>query len=155
MVQMANNFRRLAAAVLCIAALAGGAVAGEAVNTDAQNVAIEGYDPVAYHVAGQPMPGDPAIRHEWHDAIWQFASTENRDLFASDPDRYAPHFGGFCAAGMSLGRQSPVDPEAWTIVDGRLFLGGSHNAVNYLMAAPQERIAKADENWQTLGQSSD
>jgi hypothetical protein len=140
------------AAVAFMLAFAPAAFAGEAVNTTGDNVAIGGYDPVAYHVAGRAMQGDPAIRHEWHDAVWQFSSAENRARFMSEPDRYAPRFGGYCAGGVSLGRLSEIDPEEWVIVDGQLFLGGSSGATAYLMEAPGERIAAAEENWKTLGQ---
>ncbi len=125
--------------------------AQDAVNTDADNVAIGGYDPVAYYTESRAVPGDPAFRHEWHDAIWQFASAGNRALFATEPERYAPHYGGFCVGGMLLGSREPIDPEQWVIIDGKLFLAGSRSDIEIVMEDPEARIAAADENWQTLG----
>ncbi len=58
------------------------------------DTAIEGYDTVAYHTEGRAMKGKAEFSYEWNDANWHFASAENRDLFASDPERYAPQFGG-------------------------------------------------------------
>ena len=139
------------ALVLLAAPLA--ADAGSSVNTDAANVAIEGYDAVAYHTVGQPLPGNPAITHEWHDAVWQFASVENRDLFASDPDRYAPQFGGFCAGAMSEGIVAPIDPQEWEIVNGQLFLGGRPGATEYIRNDQQDRLSDANTNWTRLGRS--
>lgn len=130
-----------------------GAQAGEAVYTSADNVAIHGYDPVAYFTESRPVKGDPAIEEEWQGARWQFASTENRALFTADPDQYAPRYGGFCAGGMSLGRKAPIDPEAWVIVDGKLFLGGSSGAIDYFTTDGGDRMAKADTNWEQLGQT--
>ena len=40
----------------------------------------------------------------------------------ADPDRYAPQFGGFCTGAMALRPPVPIDPEAWLIVEGRLYL---------------------------------
>jgi len=130
-----------------------GVQAGEAVYTSADNVAIQGYDPVAYFTESRPVKGDPAIEEEWQGARWQFASTENRALFTEDPDRYAPRYGGFCAGGMSLGRKAPIDPESWVIVDGKLFLGGSSGAIDFFNEEREEKIADADTNWEQLGQT--
>jgi hypothetical protein len=140
-----------AAAVLALAPMA--AFAGPAVNTNDQNIAIEGYDPVAYHTEGRPMPGDPAISHDWHEATWLFASTEHKALFVANPDRYAPQFGGFCSGAMSLGKVASIDPNEWVIVDGQLFLGGRPGAVEYLFEGGEDRLADAAANWQAVRQS--
>ena len=58
-------------------------------------IAIHGYDTVAYHTENRAVKGKKEFSHEWNDAEWHFASAENRDLFAADPDRYAPQYGGF------------------------------------------------------------
>src|ERR671921_126586 len=93
---------------LALAALlaASAAVAGERINKDAEDLAILGYDTVAYFTDGQPVKGSPEFEYVWQDARWRFASAEHKTLFAGDPDRYAPQFGGFCTGGMSLGRLS-------------------------------------------------
>ena len=80
------------------------AVAGERINKDADGVAILGYDTVAYFTDGRPVKGSPDFEYVWQDARWRFASAEHRTLFASDPDRYAPQFGGFCTGAMALRR---------------------------------------------------
>jgi hypothetical protein len=129
------------------------AQAGEAVYTSGDNVAIQGYDPVAYFTESRPVKGDPAIEQEWQGARWQFASVENRALFSNNPDQYAPRYGGFCAGGMSLGRKAPIDPEQWVIVDGKLFLNGSSGATDYFNEGREEKIAEADTNWERLGQT--
>ena len=87
------------------------AAAGEVVNTDSNNVAIKGYDPVAYFTESNPVEGSPDFVHEWQGAKWQFENDDHRSLFAGDPERYAPRYGGFCAGGMALGRKWTVDPE--------------------------------------------
>jgi hypothetical protein len=59
------------------------------------SVAIKGYDTVAYHTEGRAFKGKSKYSYEWNDAVWNFSSAKNRDLFAADPDRYAPQYGGF------------------------------------------------------------
>jgi YHS domain-containing protein len=71
------------------------AVVSKRVNTDEFGVAILGYDTVAYHAEGRPVKGKSEFSYSWNDAVWHFASAENRDLFAADPERYAPRYGGY------------------------------------------------------------
>ena len=141
----------LAIIAICFASLA--ARAGERVNMDESNIAILGYDAVAYFTVGEPTPGSPQFEHVWHEARWQFASADHRDMFASDPDRFAPRYGGFCAGAMALGWRAPIDPEAWVIIDERLYLAFADDAIDEFAANADERIAVADENWQELGQT--
>jgi YHS domain-containing protein len=58
-------------------------------------IAIDGYDTVAYHTENRAVKGKSEFSYEWNDADWHFASAKNRDLFAADPDRYAPQYGGY------------------------------------------------------------
>lgn len=86
-------------------------------------VAIRGTDPVAYFTERRPVAGDPAHAHDWRGAVWHFASAENRDRFAADPERYAPQYGGFCAwAVAEKGKLYSTLPGNWSIVDGKLYL---------------------------------
>jgi YHS domain-containing protein len=115
--------RRSILAALPLAALLAHATAATASPVNAEGgVAIRGTDPVAYHTTGRPTPGRPEFTHAWRGATWRFASAANRDLFAADPERYAPAYGGFCAWAVAQGYTAPIDPAAWRIVDGRLYL---------------------------------
>lgn len=117
---------RWVVSVLCVAlisALPARAESGESlINKGADNVAIEGYDTVAYFTQDRAVRGSKDYEFEWHDTRWQFSSVEHRDLFAADPEKYAPQFGGLCAGAMRRGVVVKADPEAWTIVDGRLYM---------------------------------
>lgn len=73
-----------------------------------EGIAILGTDPVAYFTLGQPTAGDPAFSHDW----WHFATAQHRDLFAADPEQYAPQYGGFCAYAVSRGYTADIDPNA-------------------------------------------
>ncbi|WP_157505380.1 YHS domain-containing (seleno)protein [Geminicoccus roseus] len=138
--------------VLVFAALltASTAAAGERVNKDASNLAIRGYDTVAYFTDGRSIKGKPEFQYVWQDARWLFASAEHKTLFADDPVRYAPQFGGFCTGGVSLGRLSPIDPEAWLIVEGRLYLYYDKQGRDESLAELEADIAAATEKWEAL-----
>jgi hypothetical protein len=116
------------------------------VNTD-DGVAIKGYDPVAYFTEGRPVPGDPAVTGSFDGATWRFTSPEHRDAFLAHPTRYEPEYGGFCAYGAALGHKTDIDPAAFSIIGGRLYLNASLEIRtvwrNELLAA----IARADRNW--------
>lgn len=128
--------------VLLSAAVTMPVIAGES-----EKVAIKGYDTVAYFTEGQPMKGDPEFVFAWNDAQWQFASAAHRDMFASNPERYAPQFGGHCSMGLSKGVKAIADPEVWTIVDGKLYLYFSKGARDKFRQNPQENIKKAEASW--------
>src|SRR5262245_43490248 len=93
----------------------------------ARGLAIQGYDVVAYFTDGRPVRGTEAFTHRWQNAEWRFTSAEHRDAFAASPERYAPQYGGFCAYGVAQGYRVDIDPEAWRIVDGRLYLNYSQS----------------------------
>lgn len=116
-------------------------------NVGPDGVAIKGYDTVAYFTESRPMKGSPEFVHSWRDAKWYFAKAEHRDLFAADPERYAPQFGGFCANGMSMGKVVAADPEAWTIVDGKLYIKFSEGARDRWRQDKAKKIEKANEIW--------
>src|SRR5688572_2151037 len=74
--------------------------------------AIRGYDPVAYYTEGKPIKGNDMLMYQWKNANWYFSSQQNLDLFKSDPDKYSPQYGGYCAFGLSNGYKAPTDPHA-------------------------------------------
>ena len=88
----------------------------------AKGAAINGYDPVAYFLQQQAVPGNDSLSYTWNGAKWQFSTQANLDSFKRSPASYAPQFGGYCAYGMSQNHKAPTDPNAWTIVQGKLYL---------------------------------
>lgn len=65
------------------------------INSDTFGVAIEGYDTVAYFTEGRAVKGKSKFSYNWNDAKWYFACSGNRDLFAANPEQYAPKYGGY------------------------------------------------------------
>jgi len=112
--------------------------------------AIRGYDPVAYFKEAKPVKGSDEYSFKWKDANWLFSSKENLDSFSLNPEKYAPQYGGYCAYGLSEGHKAPTDPNAWTIVDGKLYFNYSLKVKELWIKNPTERIEKADKNWPML-----
>jgi YHS domain-containing protein len=117
------------------------------VATGPDNLAIKGYDSVAYFTEGQAMKGESKFVASWNDAEWYFANAAHLDLFTANPERYAPQFGGFCSAGLSHGAKVAADPEAWTIVDGKLYIKFNKEARDRWRQDKAEKIKRAEENW--------
>lgn len=110
------------------------------------SVALSGYDTVSYH-GGTPMQGEARINHFWNGAIWYFTSEENRDLFAGDPERYAPAYDGYCSWAASQGYKAPGDPNVWEVVDDTLYVQVHPRAQELWQADIPAYIAAGDENW--------
>ncbi|PTM40992.1 YHS domain-containing (seleno)protein [Bosea sp. 124] len=115
-----------------------------------EGIAIRGYDPVAYFHEGGPRPGKPEFQVAHGGAIWRFASAEHRALFVADPERYMPAFGGFCAYGTSRGYLVKIEPEAWSIVDGKLYLNYDLGVRKTWSGDTKTYIARAGTNWPGL-----
>jgi YHS domain-containing protein len=117
------------------------------VNVTSGDIAIKGYDPVAYFTDQKPVKGRPAFEYLWNGAKWRFASAEHLDLFKVAPEKYAPKYGGYCAYAISQGKIVDIDPEAWTVFEGRLYLNVSKDVRRLWEKGKDEHIRKADENW--------
>ena len=109
--------------------------------------AIARYDPVAYHTAGKPAKGVSNFTTEWKGAKWYFESAENRDRFAAEPEKFAPQYGGYCAYGVAKGSAAEIDPEAWHIVRGKLYLNYSKGIQRKWVDNQVKYITAADKNW--------
>ena len=128
---------------------AGPAAAAEEdpVFTTRSNLAIRGYDPVAYFTDEKAVKGSRDFTHGWQEADWRFANAENRDLFAADPEKYAPQYGGYCAWAVSRNYTAPTDPDAFTLVDGKLYLNYNAKVMEQWLEDRDANIESADKNW--------
>jgi len=124
--------------------------AAEPVFSDWRGRAIRGHDPVAYFTEGRPVRGSAEHVAEWNGATWQFASAQNRDAFLADPEAYAPQFGGFCAWAVAEGYTASIDPDAWRIVDGRLYLNYSRRIQRRWERDIPGNISRGEANWPGL-----
>ncbi|MCB2053365.1 MAG: YHS domain-containing protein [Geminicoccaceae bacterium] len=119
------------------------------------DLAIRGYDPVAYFEEGAPVPGDEAFTTEWQGATWRFASAANRDAFEADPERYAPQYGGYCAwAVAAKGELYSTQPQNWTIVDDKLYLNYNDDVQATWEKDIPGYIAEGDRRWPEIAGES-
>jgi len=123
------------------------ALAGEINTGYFGDIAIKGYDPVAYFTVSKAVKGSEKYSHRWLGATWHFSSSEHQKSFQSTPAKYAPQYGGYCADGVAYGQATAnIDPKAWRIINGKLYL-------NYDPGAAQEleeldgQLEKAEANW--------
>lgn len=116
-------------------------------------VAIKGYDPVAYFSDGVAAAGSKQVSYVWAGTEWHFTNEKNRDTFKSNPEKYAPQFGGYCAYGASRNYKAPTDPLAFTIVDEKLYLNYNPKVKEIWMKDTKAYIEKAEMNWITLKDS--
>lgn len=121
-----------------------------AVNTNRGGVALKGYDAVSYFEEGAAVKGLPEFSHFWMNATWHFKNAANRDRFATRPESFAPQFGGYCAYAVSEGYTASIDPEAWKIVNGKLYLNYSKGVQRKWERDLERRIADGERNWPSL-----
>ncbi len=86
------------------------------------DTAINGYDTVAYFTVGKPVKGLDSLAYEWNGAKWKFSSQAHLDLFKGSPEKYAPQYGGYCAYGVAQGSLVKVEPDQFTVREGKLYL---------------------------------
>lgn len=140
--------RTLSAALLLSLMMTVTAQAKDEINaTRFGKVAIEGYDTVAYFTQQQAVEGSKEHEFSWLGATWRFSSAENKRLFADDPERYAPSYGGYCAYAVSKNQTASIEPEQWSIVNGRLFLNYNADVQARWLADRDTLIEAADNNW--------
>jgi len=113
-------------------------------------LALQGYDVVAYFTQGAPLRGDGAHAVTWNEQTWHFASDAHRAAFAADPSRFAPQYGGYCAWAVARNYLAPVDPTAWAIVDGKLYLNFDARIQRRWARDTAGFITAANANWPTL-----
>jgi len=151
---MARPALRIAALIaaamsLVFALTVAGVAAAErpAIYSASGHVAVKGADVVAYFTQGRAVIGKAEYATQWRGATWRFSSAENLAAFKANPEKYAPQYGGYCAYAVSEGYTAKIEPEAWSIVDGKLYLNYSLGVRSLWAKNKQERIKKADANW--------
>lgn len=119
----------------------------ERVNKTSEGFALRGFDAVAYFTGDSAVKGNPQNEFVWNEAKWLFSSAENLEKFRQDPEKYAPQFGGFCSYAVSHGYTADGDPEAWKIVDGKLYLNYNQKVKEMWEQKQAEFIKEGEKNW--------
>lgn len=152
-----RSMKRMILAVACAVAVSSMATAeptNVSFNVDADGVAIKGYDPVAYFTLNRAERGLPQIWSEYEGVRFHFADPDHKALFDAEPERYVPAYGGWCAWAASRNSLADIDPAAFTIHDGRLFLNYSFLLNTRFRVGLERNIELADGYWPTLAEQA-
>lgn len=114
------------------------------------NLAVEGYDTVAYFTENKAVKGKKEFQTEWHNANWRFASQQHLDLFIENPEKYAPQYGGYCAWAVSNNATADIDPTQFTIFEDKLYLNYNATVQKKWLPEKENRINLANEYWPNL-----
>lgn len=114
---------------------------------DQYNNAINGYDPVAYFKKREAEKGKEKYKFRYMGAEWHFESKENLEAFKADPKKYAPQYGGYCAYAVTKGQKARVNPKAFDIYNGKLYLNYSKGILRRWQSDRVRNIGIANQNW--------
>jgi len=146
---MRRLFNALIPALVCMFAMP--TLAEDQIHTGwLNNLAVGGYDTVAYFKSGGPVKGRKELTTEWKGAEWRFSSQENLDVFIADPERYAPQYGGYCAYAVAKNKLAGIDPTQFTVLDDKLYLNYNAKIQKKWVADKRAFIKKADNNWPSV-----
>lgn len=120
---------------------------------NAGGVALRGFDTVAWFTEGRPRRGNAALQAEHAGVTWHFATAAHLARFEADPTAYAPAFGGYCAFGVARGYKVDIDPEAWHIEAGVLYLNYDRGVQRQWRRDIPGHIARAEANWPRLAEA--
>lgn len=109
------------------------------------------FDPVSYFKSSRPLKGNSKFYANHKGITYYFANAENVEEFKKSPDKYEPAYGGWCAYTVALnGERVKINPVAYKIIDGRLYLFYNFNSDNRLLKWNKDEKkfkASADKNW--------
>jgi YHS domain-containing protein len=117
-------------------------------NVDEKGVILKGYDAVAYFKEGKAVKGDPKYSSTFQGATYYFASAADKATFDKSPAKYKPQYGGYCANAMTKGKLNDIDPNAFFIYKGKLYVCTGETQLNTFKAKPDSNIKKADKKWE-------
>ena len=108
---------------------------------------------MAYFIEKRPVKGLPEFEYVWRGARWRFAGVANMEMFSHDPEKYAPRYGGYCAYAVSQGKFADIDPDAWTVLEGKLYLNLNKDVQKLWEKDMKKYIEMADRNWPRMSRS--
>ena len=117
-------------------------------------LALHGFDPVAYFTQNKAVKGEPVLTASYQGVTYQFASKEDQAAFQANPAKYVPQYGGFCALATSIGIKADIDPHAFAINDGKLYVNYSDKALQAYQQDVEGNTEKANHNWREVAKQS-
>lgn len=113
-------------------------------------VAVQGYDVVTYQTEGKPQQGNGNHLTTHRGITYIFVNEANKKTFESNPEKYLPAYGGYCAYGVAVGKKFVGDPEVWEVVDGKLYLNLDNKIKGIWVQDISGYIKTADTLWQKI-----
>ncbi|MDF0521632.1 YHS domain-containing (seleno)protein [Bradyrhizobium yuanmingense] len=113
-------------------------------------VAIEGFDPVAYFVAGAAVQGTAEFEANLWGAVWRFRNEGNRASFQAHPEIYGPQFGGYDPVDIARGITVAANPRFFAIVAQRLYLFSREDNRDAFVADPERFLYEVGKRWPAL-----
>ena len=121
------------------------------ISKDSRQLAIKGYDHVAFFTLGKGVIGNEKYSLGYNEAVWYFINEEHKNKFMKSPDKYLPQYGGYCAYGVAVLYEMPPaagDGRYWDIKDGKLYLKYNKGAQVLWRLGKKNMIYKADIRWE-------
>jgi len=115
--------------------------------------AIKGYDAVAFFTQAKPVKGTDSLSYQWKEATWLFATRADMEAFKTNPEKYAPQYGGYCAYGLSQGHKAPTETDTWSVLNDKLYFNYNLKVKEMWSKDQQNFIKAADEKWPQLKDS--
>jgi YHS domain-containing protein len=116
------------------------------------NLALDGYCPVAYSAMQKAVKGNPEFYSIYKGKKYNFAMGDAKKMFDADPIKYLPQYNGYCATALAMGKKMESDPAIFSIYKGKTFLFSNKMAKDAFDKDPEMTIKKADENIKLLTQ---
>ena len=110
---------------------------------------LRGYDPVSYFTQSKPVPGQLGIKAEHDGVTYRFASEENRRVFAANPAKYAPQFGGFCSNGLAYAVPIAGQTDNYKVIDGKLYMFGGYRSKLFFEMDQEKNLKLGRYYWDT------
>lgn len=124
------------------------------INISENDVAIHGYDPVAYFTKNKAVKGSNKYTASFNGAIYYFSNKEHRQLFKKSPKQYAPQFGGYCAMGVALNKKLDIDPDAFYVTNNKLYLNLNKNVQKKWLTDVTGHLTSARKIWSGIEELS-
>ncbi|MEQ8625623.1 MAG: YHS domain-containing (seleno)protein [Fulvivirga sp.] len=126
-------------------------------NTDDSKIALQGYSPVSYLDLGIAQKGLKEYKSTYDGLAYYFTSEDQKESFETNPKKYLPQYGGFCAFGVSVGAKFRVDPNKFVVNNGKYYLFLYDLEVDaqqlWLAGKHEELVQKANANWANLSKN--
>lgn len=114
------------------------------------DLAIRGYDSVAYFTENKAVQGSSEFEFQWQGATWRFSNAKHLNLFSENPENYAPQYGGYCAYAVAKNSTAAIDPTQFSVIDGKLYLNYNAKIQRRWQEDITGFIEQADKNWPGL-----